>query len=400
MFYKPAFQWASIALLIRLILGLLIHNYSLQSGFKGFVPMSNYGDDILYWDLAEQMRLGYDTGYTINLYPMFLAVLFQITGPSILLAKMVNMLFNVVAIFVTILIVKEVGEASGLDRRQTRWAGHMTGALLALYPSQIFYAVQMIKDPFLIFAGTINLYLAILILRGKGRKTWNLSGWFLTMLGVVAFRPYTLIALVGSWLIYLLFVWKTKISRKIAVLVVVFLIVGVVPYFAGLGFFASNYIAPWLDVEKVSEFRKNGYSTGGSAADITIDYSSPITFIQTYGFSVLTAMFGPFPWQVKSPIQIIALPEALFALAMSLVLLVPLGKARRKTADSEGRSVPYILLIFSLVLVGLIGLFSDSIGGNTRLRILSWNIFFAYSAIVFAGRYVSSKKSALSLKRS
>jgi hypothetical protein len=47
----------------------------------------------------------------------------------------------------------------------------------------------------------------------------------------------------------------------------------------------------------------------------------------------------------------------------------------------------------------LIGLFSDSIGGNTRLRILSWNIFFAYSAIVFAGRYVSSKKSAPSLKR-
>jgi hypothetical protein len=398
MFYKPALQWASIAFIVRLVLGLLIHNYSLQVGFQGFVPMSNYGDDILYWDLASQMLLGYDTGYTINLYPMFLAALFQVTGPSILVAKLVNMMFNVAAIFMTLMMVKEVGLASGLDRKQTRWAAHLTGALLAFYPSQIFYAVQMIKDPFLIFAGTINLYLAILLLRGKGNKTWNLVGWFLSMLGVVGFRPYTLIALIGSWLIYLLFVWKTKISRKIVVLVIVLLVIGVLPYFAGLGFFGFNYIGPWLDVEKVSEFRKSGYSTGGSAADITIDYSNPFTFIQTYGFSVLTAMFGPFPWQVKSPIQIIALPEALFALAMSLLLLVPIGKASRKTTDSEGRSVPSVLLIFSIFLVGLIGLFSDSIGGNTRLRILSWNIFFAYSAIVFARRYVSSKKPVASLK--
>jgi hypothetical protein len=393
MFYKPALQWASIAFAIRLFLGLIIHMYSLQSGFQGFVPTASSGDDTLYWDLANQLFLGYDTGELVNPYPMFLAILFRVTGPSILGAKLVNLILNVVSIYLTVLITKEVGQAAGLERKTIRVAGHITGALLSFYPSQIFYAVQMLKDPFLIFAGTVNLYLAILLLRGKGSKVWKIVGWGISMIGVVTFRPYTLIALIGSWFLYLLFVWKTNLSRKAIVVAAVLILVGAMPYFAGLGFFASDYIGPWLDLEKVSDFRKNVYSTGASAADITLDYSTPITFIQTYGFSVLTAMFGPFPWQVRSAIQIIALPEALFAIILSIVLLFS-GRSRSQSSQNiEGKNTPYVLLIFSIVLIGLIGLFSDSIGGNTRLRILSWNIFFAFSSLVIAQRYFSKQSS-------
>jgi hypothetical protein len=405
MFYKPALQWAGVALAARLMFGLFIHIYSIQAGFEGFVPMSNYGDDILYWSLAEKMLLGYDTGYTINLYPMFLAALFQVTGQNMLIAKLVNLLLNVTAVYMTVLITRDVGQAAGLERRSVKVAGHLTGAMLALYPSHIFYAVQMIKDPFLIFAGTLNLFVAIQLLLGKGSKTWNLVGWGLSAIGVFTFRPYTLIALVGTWLVYLLFVWKTKFSRKAMVVGFVVGLVGVLPYFAGLGFFASTYIGPWLDVEKVSEFRTKGYSIGGSAADIALDFTNPLTFIQTYGFSVLTAMFGPFPWQLKSPIQFVALPDAIFTLLMTVALLIPLGRGRSKAQiNAPGKNMPYILLIFSIILIGLIGLFSDNIGSNTRLRLLSWNIFYAFLSLVVAQRYFSGSRSGrkilTSLKRS
>jgi hypothetical protein len=396
MLYKATVFWTVIAFLLRLFVGLIIHIYSIQVGFDGFVPLSNYNDDILYWKVSNSLYDGQEPDYVPNIYPVVLSYIFHVTTPDILAAKIVNIVANALSVFFGLLIVRDIARVLSFDKRQTKFSVSLAGLMMALYPSQIFYATQMIKDPFLILFGMINVYASLTILRSKLNKGLGLM-WVVSFFGIYTFRAYTALSLLLSILLYLLFVWKTKFTRKVSVIVGILILSAIVPLLLGKGLFAIEYVLPFLNPEKLTEFREIGYSTGASAADITINYSSPLGFLSTYSLSFATAMFGPFPWQVKSPIQVIALPEALIAISLGAFALVFQLKRRKKAKQgklsAQGSKEVLLLLIFCFTLIGMIALFSDSIGGNTRLRILPWNLFILWISLSF-GRFLPKKKKA------
>jgi len=117
------------------------------------------------------------------------------------------------------------------------------------------------------------------------------------------------------------------------------------------------------------------YSIGGSAAGIEIDFSHPLAFLTSYGYSFATAMFGPFPWQLASAVQWIALPEALGLWLLSPIWVWGIITLIRGRLGEDG-----LLLLFSLVLIGAVALFSDNIGANTRRRLLPWGAFLLFAA--------------------
>jgi len=370
--------WALIALLFRLVMGSIVHIYSLNAGFEGFVPLSNFGDDIFYWETAKQLSQGIVPEYIPNFYPWALAGIISVFGENIFLGKCLNILISAVTVFLGCQITSEVAKELQLSRRNIKYATNLTGLILTFYPSQIFYSAQLIKDPLLVFFGMMNLYSTVLILKGGNRKMWII--WLLTLVGAFTFRPYTAVALIVSFLIYLLFVWKAKTGKKLTVISLFLVFSAIVPFFLGKGFFALDYVLAWSDVEKVSQIREAGYSVGGSALELEIDYSSPVGFVLTYGLSFFTVMLGPFPWQIRAPIHLTALPEAILSSSLLLYLVF---SARRKDSLNRG-DTEKLLIVFSIVLIAIVAFFSDNIGANNRLRLLPWNILFIYSAVCLA----------------
>ncbi len=388
--YRPAIQWAIIAFSLGFLACIFIHMALLNVNPNGFSP--NNGDDALYWEISEDLQDGRIPNYFPNSYPILLAGLFTITGRSVLIGKILNVFINALVIYFSILTVYEVGQGIGLDGRSIRRAANWSGLLLTFYPSQIFYSTQLVKDPPLIFMGTLCLYFSVLFLQKQ--KLHLLLGFIPAFSLLASLRPYTAIAIILSLVLYFLFIWRVQIPKKILVASILLLLCAIIPYALGRGLFASDYWLSFTDPQNLSEFRGNSYSSGAAAAGITLDYSNPITFSLTYGYSYLTALIGPFPWQVKSLLQSVALPEALF---MTITILLLLRSQLFKSLDFKFKEAN-LLLIFGLVLIGIFSLFSDNVGANTRLRLLAWNSLLLYVSLVLSTYQMQRDLSRSALK--
>lgn len=347
---------------------LVLHVYSLRIGRDGLYPFGSH-DDVTYWAFAVELARGTAVTDVPTFYPVLLSWIFRITGPSLLLGKFINAVCGAGAVWAAVNIARELRLEQGRtdDTRPEHW----TGALLTFWPSLVFYSTQLLKDPIIMLLGLTALWLGIRFLREP--RMLHVPSWCFAVGALFFFRFYTAVVVVFSFMFLTL-----RFQRRW--LIPCALAVALVPHFLGMGFFAKDMIAPRFNTEYLTSFRTEQYSTGGSAAGIQIDYSGPAAFLRSYGYSFATAMFGPFPWQVSSPIHAIALPEA----AM-MWLLAPLWlKGVFFLAGGRLRS-DALLLIFSLLLIASIALFSDNIGANTRLRLLPWSAFLIYASLRLPG---------------
>lgn len=378
---RAATYWTLVALLVRFVGAILIHLYSLAMGYGGFYPLASGADDSTYWPASIDIYNGVGAGYSLNVYPSVLAGYFHlIGGPDLLLGKMLNVVAGALTVGVGVLIVQELtrGRAPEAERRRAaKWAG----ALLTFYPSLLWYSTQLVKDPILILGVMTALYCQLLFL--KRAHLWPIALWVLSLAMAFLFRPYAVAAVaVGLGLFVLRF------NRKW--LVPVLLVMALVPYGLGMGLFGFNYVQPMIDTERLATVRQQAYAIGGSAAGITVDYSNPFKFVTTFSYSLATAMFGPFPWQIKAMGQAVALPEAIgmwFLIPLWFASLRDLIRSKRsikRTVRDKNDTRDATLFLFSLVLIGLVSLFSDNIGANTRLRLLPWSAFLLFASIRLA----------------
>ncbi|MHC5721364.1 MAG: hypothetical protein ACYTX0_57445, partial [Nostoc sp.] len=77
-------------------------------------------------------------------------------------------------------------------------------------------------------------------------------------------------------------------------------------------------------------------------------------------------MLGPLPWQVRSGVTLITLPEVIGMWILYFQLWHSWSSRTIKNKNNE----EILLLISCLIQVGIFALFSDNIGANTRLRLL------------------------------
>lgn len=367
---RAALQWGLIALAVRLVAALAIHAYSLAAGFGGFYPLESGHDDGFYFGAATLLWQGQDAGTLPSAYPAVLALLFKFTGgPDLLVGKLLNVFAGALTVYLGVLVVRALCRGRFVGRRRRR-AMNWAGGLLTFYPSLLWYSTQLVKDPLLLLFAMWALYLTIRFLRRP--QLFFALLWLAALVGMFAFRAYAALALMMALLLYVLRFRRIWIAPAL-------LLAAVVPYAMGLGFFAWNFIQPWTDAEKLESFRQGVYSTGGSAAGVQISYANPAAFLATYAYSFATAMFGPFPWQISGAGQAIALLET--------VMIWPLiptwlrGVRRLFRGRAKRRRFEVVLLIFSVVLLAMIALFSDNIGANTRLRLLPWCAFFLYASL-------------------
>lgn len=363
-----ALRWFGVALLVRLLAGALADLYSTSRGFEGFFPLASGADDRFYWQVVEQYFQG-ERVYVSNSYPWALIALFFVTGPSLVLGKLLSVVAGALTVYLGVRIVQTVadGHPSGAAGREARdGAAHWAGTLLTFYPSLLFYSTQLVRDAILTLLGFWALYLAMRFLRQPHPLYAGLG--LVVLAGLFLFRFYAAVALAASVVLFA-FRFRPRWFVPASALA------GLGAIAARRGLFGLGMIGQWLDPARIAGFRASTYSIGGSAAGIEIDFSHPLAFLTSYGYSFATAMFGPFPWQLASAVQWIALPEALGLWLLSPIWVWGIITLIRGRLGEDG-----LLLLFSLVLIGAVALFSDNIGANTRLRLLPWGAFLLFAA--------------------
>ncbi len=390
-----ALNWFFFALAVRITATLAIHLFSLNHGFGGFYPLASGHDDGFYFNSAADAARGVDLGVLPSFYPRALGFLFYLTGPDLLVGQMFNGLMGALSVGVGVLLARDLTrEEAILDGKNefetaasSERAGHIAGFALCFYPSLLWYSTQLVKDPILVFFGMWALLLAVRLLR---RPQFFGAIWLLAALcGLFLFRTYAALCLIFAIMLFTL-----RFRRQWLGPIVLAAAIG--PLLAGQGLFGWNQIQPWLDAERLESFREVVYSTGGSVANVQVDYSSALGFLTTYPLSFATAMFGPLPWQWRGGASLAAVPEVLVVWPLIPLWwrgLREIGRGRRGRAPG-GYSA--LLLLFSVILIAAVALFSDNIGANTRLRLLPWCAFLVFAAVRLEAMPIWKR---LSLKR-
>jgi len=379
--YKPAVAWASAALVLRLLVALILHIYSLQIGYEGFVPLQSAADDRYYFETGRDIVSGSYVDLTSlpNAYPFFLAAVFVVTGPSLLAAKVFNVTVSAATVYLGVIAARHLVRLSGGMHSQQRVAANVAGFLLCLYPASVFYSTQVVKDVLvqsLTMVGLLGV-LGIFSLSWLGRVTGVLS-----MLGATAvlfsLRGYGSIAIILASVTFLVasrigLGWKIIGVSAAAAL----------PYFMGFGLLGISGLSRWLDLDWLAAWREEVYSIGGSSLGIQLRGSDQIGLLVGWLYSFISVLFGPLPWQITSPIVALSMIDALPVWILSVVLAryIP-DVIKRFVRISLGPSD--FVLIFAIVLGLGIALFSDNIGANIRLRLPIYSGLYVYAGYIAA----------------
>jgi len=136
---------------------LLVFAFAARAGFTGLVvgwSTPPKGDDIDYYELASSLAAG--DGYAVRggqptarrpfFYPAFLAAVFKLTGPSVAVAKLVQVLLGTLIVWMIFIVGR---------RHFSERAAWIAACLVAANPFLIFISAYMLTE---------NLYIVLLLL--------------------------------------------------------------------------------------------------------------------------------------------------------------------------------------------------------------------------------------------
>jgi hypothetical protein len=368
--YKPAVRWFIIALCVRLVVGGLIHLYSIEAGFEGFLPLAAGSDDPGYFSMANYIAEGraHQIPAIPTSYPYFVAALFYVFGPSLIIGKLANVFAGALTVYFGVLLARRLHKDDDQSVQELSHPVNIAGLALTFYPSSLFYSTQLTKDALLCLFGIMTLFVFVRALQLRSGLSWL---WLLVpVVGLADLRGYALLAImagIGLWI----FIQPGLIRRNMVALaalsiIAIPVVLILIPHYIGL-----------LNLDELAKFRTASY-TGGSSVGITLDFSNPVSFVVSYAYNFLTVLAGPFPWQIQEPQHLIALFEAI-----PMYFLLPVVALRFITTLLPRDPRDKLLFIVSMTQLGAFALLSDNIGTNARLRILAWSCLAIHFALTY-----------------
>jgi 4-amino-4-deoxy-L-arabinose transferase-like glycosyltransferase len=192
--------------------------FALAAGLSAAPPA--WGDDPGYDAIARGLTGPahvYDNTWFPPGYPLFLAVIYGVFGPSLAAVRIVQACLSAATCLVAYAIARDA-----FGKR----AGQITGVLLALYPGHIYMAWRLMAETLF----TLLLALAVLaaqravardgppaVARERGRRAWLAAGAGLA-LGVATLVKSNLIVLAPLLLLWLAFAMPRPGRRRAAAL--------------------------------------------------------------------------------------------------------------------------------------------------------------------------------------
>lgn len=361
LYWPPVGTVLMVGLAVR-IAAILLHHF--------VVPLPDSGADSasferLAWTWAQGgfiEALGHYPGPDSSFISWILAVLYSVTGRSVLMGQSVSLLFGIGTVFLGWLLARKVWDDSVAAKAS--W-------VLALFPTLILYSALIMREAYVCFFFLIALH---------GVVRWARSGCIApAILAVVGFVGATFFhgaMIVGAFMFSLVFglnelarAQKALLRGRLIVLSVVLLSVGAL----GVTNFVSTDISlpklgtinQLMDIERtVSAIASATRGSDGEVGASYPEWTVPNSVMEVFYKAPIRAVyfiFSPFPWDVRSARHLIGLFDGF--LYMALMFLV---WRNRKIIWADRASRILLLILGSYVLV--FGLAVGNFGTGIRHR--------------------------------
>lgn len=230
----------------------------------------------------------------------------------------------------------------------------------AFFPAFVIWSAQLMKDGLIIFL-LVVVIIAVMQLQQKF-TVGAIAMLILAMFGIMSLRFYIFymvaIAVVGSFVIGL-----TNDPGAIVRRTAILLVAGIGLTYLGVLRTASVDLAQYGTLERVQRSRSDlaVRSESGYGEDIDVSTTEGAITAIPVGFAYL--MFAPFPWQIGSLRQAIALPETILWWAMFPLMIAGIVYTIRHRLREA-----FPILLFSLLLTLAYSIFQGNVGTAYRQR--------------------------------
>lgn len=372
--------------------------------YAQFQPFSNgLGDFVEYNQNAEIINSRLHSGdfsvgglkNTSHYYSVLIGYIYFFTLPSALVGQLFNAwlsaLISVLAYFIVV-------EISGSRKKAV-----LTGSIVAIYPSLLFYGSLLLKDALVALLSLCAIFLTIRLIKGFKYNYFIL--FYLVAGSVFHFRFYIGFAVIFTFVVCWALFSNLDIKKRIIYLLVFAFLFGFLPQIFMIdkaGYWGSNLFKQYFNQKTISYYREVAYApvsqpieqpptkpqesennnlqtnnnpqtnnnspeksdTSGSTFGIETNFSNPILFIKGYITSFIYTVLSPLPWQIKYKRQLFALIESI----PWYILLFFIIKGIIKNFKTHYK-VFSPLLLFGIIILGNIALFINNFGIITRIRI-------------------------------
>jgi len=345
-------------LFLRLAFGAFVHIFDLRDFFGG---------DAETYDFRGFVLMEYWLGQARSIDPIFINQ--TKTGPGWGMYYLVGAIYSVIGknIFAAQSFCGVVGAATVplvyflSDKVFTNKNVARTSAIaVAVFPAFIIWSGQLLKDGIIIFL----LVLAITMLLRLQEKfdPLALTLLFLSLGGILAIRFYIFymvaMAVAGSFIVGISSTPGSLIRRTGALVVL-----GLAITYFGVTRNASDEINRYSDLDRLQASRLDLRRSANSGFGQEVDVSTTKGAISAIPIGFIYLMFAPFPWELSSLRQIIALPEVLVWWGMMPALVFGLWWSMK---NKLRKALP--ILIFTLMLTLAYSIFQGNVGTAYRQR--------------------------------
>lgn len=252
-------------------------------------------------------------------------------------------------------------------------------------PSLFFWGTAILKDTYVFIFSSIIIVIFIQAFNIK-KIRFLLFKLFLLVVSsycIISLKPYVFFPLIGSLLVayYGLIVSNSsllktnKVFRYIFNFIFFSVLMGIL--FFGFQSFQSEILSIQYDaIKTLKGFHDWHTKLGGSSYSLGITDYSIVGILQQSPLAFLVTYFGPFPWQINSPIMLLTAFESYFYLYL---FIVALSKQRLQLFSFFNKhNIIVFSMIFSIIFGVLVGITSYNYGALARFKIQALPFFLLW----------------------
>ncbi len=254
-------------------------------------------------------------------------------------------------------------------------AGRPSAVFVTFFPSVLLWSTLLVRDTPVILC--LMLIISVVMSLRRRFGLWRLAAFLALLVALGSMRQYLFLLVAACSVASFLVGRAGRTARSFAVGVLVILGLLVVVRTSGFGV--------W-ELERASLHNLNlhrQYNSVPSAGAVTpqVDISEPVSALTYLPVGMVYFLGSPFPWQVMSPRQIMALPDVLVWYALLPIIFIGLANAVRH----RFRDASMLLLTITMITV-LYALVEGNVGIIFRHRAQVIVPMMVFAGVGFAVR--------------
>jgi hypothetical protein len=381
------------AMIVRLVIGVVIFNGHMQEFFGGDANTYDiFGRSLIQaWAGDEFHRATYErfvqsgAGAWGMIY--LVAFVYTLIGRNMLAIQFINASVGAA----TAPVIFHIAHRLFSNRRVSKWAAYLT----AFFPSLILWSSQGLKDGLIVMALALSIILTLQLMEKV--TFWRmliLSSCLLILMSLRFYIFYMMAAaVVGAFIIGMKSSNATAyVQRFIAVI-----LIGLALTWVGVLQSAGQQFDKFANLDAVQRSRSDLAQSADSGFGKDVDVRTTGGALTIIPIGLVYLLFAPFPWQLASLRQSIALPEMIvWWLAFPLLILGFWYAIKHRLREISP------ILLFTSMLTLAYSLFQGNVGTAYRQRsqlLVFYFIFVAVGAVLLKERQEDRARQALRAKQ-